>query len=136
MAATYDIVSQTPAFELIPPNKLRRVTEVIAQAKPSGVIFFVRFPPSQYNPTQVALVCNSVATQLNKDMKVPGVVGITIEQDIDQNNQIVEFGVTTVESDSGNSIGEIREIQTYLFTDDFVKKVTALRNKLNAIEEG
>ena len=136
MAATYTILSQTPAFELIPPNKLRRVTEVIAQAQPSGVIFYLRFPPAAYTKATVALDCNAVATQLNKDMNVDGVVGIRIEQDIDANNQLTEWGVTTVESDSGNSQGEIRDIETYLFSSEFVKRVTALRNKLNDIEDG
>src|SRR5262245_15378665 len=134
--ANYRIVSQEPGFEFVPPNKMRRVQEIIGEAVPSGVIFYFRLQPQAYNAQNVKTIATNVAEELNKDANVPGVVGIRIEQDVNANNQIVEMGVTTVESDSGNSTDEIRDVQTYLFTDQFEPRVKAMRAKLNAIEAG
>jgi hypothetical protein len=135
MAATYEIVSSMPVVEIMPPNRTRTVTEVAARAKPSGVVFYLRFPPAAYTTANVRRTVAAVAEGLNKDSEVPGVAGIHIEQDTDASNQLVEYGVVTVESTSGNSQGVIRAVQTWLFLDTFDNKVAALRKKLDDLED-
>ena len=65
---------------------------------------------------------------------MPGVLGIHIEQDVGQNGQLVEYGVVTVESTSGNSQTEIRKVQTWLFLSTFPDVIGAARKKLDDIE--
>jgi hypothetical protein len=134
MAANYRILSQMPVVEIIPPNRTRAVTEITAEAVPSGVIFYFRLVPVAYNATNIKTIAANVAEGLNKDSSVPGVVGISIELDVGANNQLVEYGVVTVESSSGNSQSEIRAVQTWLFNDQFDNKVAAARKKLDDIE--
>ena len=134
MAGTYEILAQAPAFELVPPNKLRKVTEITGRALPSGIVFYFRVLPAAYTKAHVAAVASGIAEGLNKDANVPGVVGITIEQDVGANNEIREMGVVTVESSSGNSTAEIRELQTFLYLETFPARVAALRDKLDSIE--
>jgi hypothetical protein len=136
MADNYDVVAITPVTEFIPPNKSRQVHEVTAMAQPSGVIFYLRFQDAAFNPSNVAVTTGAVANGLNIDSNVPGVIGISIEQDIDAGGNIVEYGVVTVQSTSGNSETEIRDKQGWLFTlDSFRARVAAARDKLDAIEE-
>lgn len=134
MAATYDILSQMPVLEFMPPNRTRTMTEITAQAQPSGVVFYFRVTPSSYNAANIKMVCASVAGALNKDSNVPGVIGLRIEQDVGQDGQLVEYGIATVESSTGNSQTEIRKVQTWLFLDTFDNQVAAARKKLDDIE--
>lgn len=135
MADNYTVMAVTPVTEFIPPNKSRQVHEVTAQAQPSGVIFFLRYVDAAFNKANVAATVGAVAGALNTDSNVPGVAGITIEQDVAQDGNIVEYGVVTVESTSGNSSTDLRDVQTWLFSlAPFRTKVAAARDKLDAIE--
>lgn len=134
MAANYEIISQMPVVEVIPPNRTRTVTEVTALAKPSEVVFYLRFVPAAYTKANVARTVDAVADGLNKDSSVAGVIGIHIDQDVGANGQLVEYGVVTVESTSGNSQDVLRAVQTWLFLDTFDNKVAAAVKKLDDIE--
>lgn len=134
MAADYTVLANQLVTEFLPPNKTRQVHEITAQADPSGIVFYLRFVDAAYTTAIIARDVGAVAGELNKNAKVPGVAGIRIEQDIDANGQIVEYGIVTVESTSGDSSTELRAIQTWIYASTFEAKVAAARDKLDAIE--
>lgn len=134
MAEDYTIVATNVVTEFLPPNRQRNVHEVTAQAEPSGVIFYLRFQREAFTPANVARTVQQVAAGLNRDAEVPGVVGIRIEQDLDANGQIIEYGIVTIESSSGDSTTERRGVQTWLYLTTFDDVVAAERAKLDAIE--
>lgn len=107
MADLYDILSQQAITEFLPPDKSRVLHEIVAQAKPSGIVFPFRFKPIDYFPKGVDLTLHDVAQWLNKLGEHPGVVAVSMEHDIDGANMFVVTWRVTVETPSGDSSDDV-----------------------------
>lgn len=135
MAALYDILGQYTVVEFKPPNKETKMHEVVARAKPSGIVFYVRLVPTATLPAAVSAACNQVAKAVNADANLPGVTGIAINQILDQNNQVDYTLDVTVESSSGNSEMTITRPWNDVWPPGLAKPVAAAVAQLDAIEE-
>ena len=134
MAQLFEILSQYPTVEFVPPNRTRDVRRVVAEAKPSGVVFYFNVAGVGGGTSAVTPVAQHLATLMNTLFNRPGVVGVVNEEDVGTDGQLGVWTVVTVESTSGDSQGEVRMPFADALGDAGYKKVGALRTELNQVE--
>lgn len=134
MAANYEVIAQQTVTEVSPANTIQDVNEVTAQAKPSGAVFHVRFPPAINNPTAIGEILSEWANQYNALDAVDNVLGVNTYQDIDNQNQLVDVTQVTVNSSSGKSTS-VLTFPNFSYVNDAI--VNAIHNeavRLNDVE--
>jgi hypothetical protein len=104
----YQHIDSQQITEFVPPNSSKLVWQVRGLEPNSGIVFlsFVNdkaFRSGTYVPKHM----NQLGRVLYHESLVPGVVGISVSQRQDTQNQIVNQLDVTVESTSGNSTGRI-----------------------------
>lgn len=135
MADLYSVLSVIPETELIPPNRIRTVHEMTLRAKPSGVIFYYRAAPVDFNPAHLELILPEIAEVVNRAAAVPGVESLSVEQDLTPENFLDNKWLAVVASSSGDSLAEVRAPYGAIFDQTFAKKVAAARANLDALEK-
>lgn len=134
MADNFEVLGVVSTVELIGQNQTAPVKLVTARTIPSGFVFSWVNPVAAFNPTEVHSVGTGIAGQLEKFGALPGVVDISMYQDVNAAGQFVNLVSGTVESDSGNSEETVTLATPAGLTDAFSKKVAKARANLNAIE--
>src|SRR5215813_4965312 len=135
MATLYDVIATYTVVEFLPPNRQQKLLEIVARSKPSGVEFYARVANDKYVVTATRVACHDIAVALNTDAEIPGVAGITINQDIDANNQVDYSLDVDVVSDSGNSTMTLTLPWADVFPPAMEAPVAKAVEDLNAIEE-
>ncbi len=135
MAELYAIIGSVSTIELIGSGSTRPIRLVTARAEPSGFVYTFRVVKGDFQPSHVNLIAHDIAQALNKDADVPGVVDVSIYQDVDNAGQYVSKATVTVESTSGDSEEDVSMPYGSLFGADFAKRVGAARKNLDEIEE-
>lgn len=135
MADLYDIIAQYSVVEFLPPNRTHKLQEVVARSKPSNVVFYARLEPTDKLPLAVKAACNQIATALNADADYPGVSSITINQEVDANNQVDYTIDVEVVSSSGNSFQTLTLPWNDVWPPGMEKPVANAVAQLDAIEE-
>lgn len=136
MPDLYDIIATYTVVEFLPPNRSQKLLEVVARSKPSNVEFYARVAQDQYTATAVRVACHDIATALNTDATYDGVAGITVNQDIDNNNQVDYSLDVDVVSTSGASTMTISLPWADVFPPAMQTPVHRAQAELDAIEQG
>lgn len=134
MADNYDILGQELVVENATPTRTVNRYQVTARAKPSGVVFYFRVTPANHTPAHVDASAKSIASALNREVALPEVLGLRVEQDIDASNQVVQSVVGTIQSASGASTTEITEPWGSIFDARFREAAEAASARLDDIE--
>lgn len=132
----YTILASGPDVELQGSTDVRDVQAVTVQARPSNVIFTLRFLPEAYVPAIVANLCGSFAGYFNELVKIPGVAGVSTFQDIDAADQLQDVMRITVRSTSGITSFPVDEPQFGRRLDYLAPEIAAKVSELDAIEAG
>src|SRR4051794_39688754 len=81
-SGAYTILESGPDVELMGATDVKDVQAVTVQARPSNVIFTLRFLPEAYVPSIVASLTGQFAGYFNAMTQIPGVSGVTTFQDV------------------------------------------------------
>lgn len=94
--------------EFVPPNSSRQVWMVRGLEPNSGVVFLGMVNDKAFRDgNYVRPHMNRLGHIIYTESLVPNVVGISVQQVTDNQNQLVNQLEVTVESTSGNSVGQI-----------------------------
>ena len=104
----YQHIDSQQITQFVPPNSSRVVWQVRGLEPNSGIVFLSMVNDAAFKSgTYVPKHMNQLGRVLYDESLVPGVVGISVTQNQDTQNQIVNELVVTVQSTSGNSTGRI-----------------------------
>jgi hypothetical protein len=135
-SGAYTILESGPDVELMGATDVKDVQAVTVQARPSNVIFTLRFLPEAYVPSIVASLTGQFAGYFNAMTQIPGVAGVTTFQDVNDADMLDDVMRIVVRSTSGKSSFPIEEHQFGRRLDLIAEQVAATRANLDAIEAG
>lgn len=135
MSATF--ISSEPSIQTLGPNTIQDVQVFTYQAQPSGVIYTFQFGPWPNKNVDAATIKQTAdgwADRWNSNFKQPGVVGISLAQQVNAAGNLEDVVYVTVQSDSGRSTSQIVGRIDHFFPSIFNKWVAEELANLNAIE--
>jgi hypothetical protein len=134
MAEAFQVLGIVPTVELVGQSSTRNVKLITARAEPSGAVFTWVQDPRDFTPANVELIGSGIAEAINAWANLPGVVDVTMYQDVAQSGQLVTYVAATVESASGNSTEDVRLATPAGLAAPFKALVAKTRAHLDAIE--
>ncbi len=130
-------ISSEPTIQTLGVDIIQDVQKFTYQAVPSGVVFTFQFGPWP-NPNvtaqDIAATANGWADRWNDNASQPGVVGISLAQQVNQAGNLEDVCFVTVSSSSGRSTSQIVGRIDHFFPSIFDPWVAAERALLDAIE--
>lgn len=129
-------IASGPDIELIGVSDVQDVQYMTAQARPSNVVFTLRFLPEVFEPNYVAEVTGQFAGYFNAMVQIPGVSGVTTFQDINDADVLNDVMRIVVRSTSGRTSFPIEDHQFGRRLDYIAQDVASVRANLDAIEAG
>jgi hypothetical protein len=133
VADNYDPLSSQSVVELISPTETAEREQVTARAKPSGVVYSVRFPPALFTPEAVNDLLSVQADFYNRLAAHPYVVGIAELQDIGVNNEIVDKLLVTISSTNGEFTTQRDDLPWTLGEPQLYAAIDEVHEQLDAI---
>lgn len=130
-------ISSEPSIQTLGPNNVQDVQVFTYQAQPSGVVFTFMFGPwpnANVGPNDIKATAEGWADRWNANFAQPGVVGISLAQQVNAAGNLEDVCFVTVQSSSGRSTSQIVGRIDHFFPSIFNPWVKAERDKLNAIE--
>lgn len=107
MAANYTVLSGLTTTELVGTTTTQDVELYTVQAKPSGVVFYVRLlilpAYTEFEQSLFDSLAANLADLYNRIAAIPHVTGVSMYEDITPSNQITDRLVLTITSSSGKS---------------------------------
>jgi hypothetical protein len=104
----YKHIDSQQVTEFVPPNSSRQVWMVRGLEPNSGVVFLSMVNDKAFRGgTYVPAHMQRLGHVIYDESLVPNVAGIAVQQVTDSQNQLVNQLEVTVESTSGNSVGQI-----------------------------
>lgn len=134
MADNYTFLGATATEFLIGAGKTQPGRMVSAQAQPSGAMFTLAIPETDYTPQKLGEILSTVADALNRSAATPNVTDINVYQDVNSSGQFKTEMTVGVVSTSGNSDETISLPYSYIFGSDFAGKIQAEVANMDAIE--
>ncbi len=134
MAATFTILSVEPTIERLGPTKTRPIRIVTASANRSGVVYWIKVLPKDFNPAYLNQRNETVAMAMDTLDAKPGVLGVRVLEDTDPSDRFIQVVVVTVESSSGNSTADVTLSWAEALGEAGYVKVAASRKQLDAVE--
>lgn len=134
MASNFEILASARVSEYVSPTVSQDVLEVTARALPSGIVFYVRFPPVIDDPVNIAEITGTWAGWLNELNATPGVVSVSWIQDIDASDQIRDRLSVTIDSTDGRMQFTRDDIPLSDSVAQWQAAVAKTRAQLDAIE--
>lgn len=131
-------VQSEPSVQTMGNDVVIDVQKFTYQAIPSGVVFtfvFGPWPNPNVTPQDIALTANGWADRWNENASQPGVVGISLAQQVSPAGNLEEVCYVTVRSTSGRSTSQIVGDLAHFFPSIFNPWVAAERARLDAIED-
>jgi hypothetical protein len=132
----YTILASGPDVELQGATDVQDVQFVTAQARPSNVIFTLRFLPEVFDPNYVGKVTGQFAGYFNAMTQIPGVSAVSTFQDINDADVLSDVMRIVVRSTSGVTSFPYEEHQFGRRLDYVAEDVAKVRANLDAIEAG
>jgi hypothetical protein len=135
-AGAWTQIASGPDVELMGATDVQDVQYMTAQARPSNVIFTLRFLPEVFEPNYVSEVTGQFAGYFNAMVQIPGVAGVSTFQDINDADVLDDVMRIVVRSTSGRTTFPIEDHQFGRRLDYVAQDVAATRANLDAIEAG
>jgi len=134
MATLYDVLSGLTTTQLIGTTQTQDVELYTLQAKPSGVVFYVRIPADFLDSGLLDSLASNEAELYNAIAAIPHVQAVSMYEDITAANQINDRLVLTIASSSGRST-VTRDDQSFNLDPGYMAGVVAgIVGELDAIE--
>lgn len=130
-------VSSEPTVVTIGNDVIQDGQKFTYQALPSGVVFWfviAPWPNAAADPQTLAITAEGWADRLNSDASQPGVLSVTLAQEVTPAGNLRYAITATVESTSGRSTSQITGHEAEIFPQIFDGWVAAERERLDAIE--
>lgn len=134
MADAFQVLGSERQIERLGPARTRPVWIVTCLAKESGVVYWLKVLPTNYNTAYIAQRGGVVAEEMNTLAAKPGVLGVRVLEDTDPSDRLIQVVVVTVESSSGDSTDDVTLSWTEAQGVAGYTKVAATRKHLDAIE--
>ncbi len=134
MAATFTILSVEPTIERLGPTKTRPIRIVTASANESGIVYWIKVLPKDFNPAYLTQRNTTVAEAMDTLAAKPGVIGVRVLEDTDPSDRFIQLVDVIVESTSGNSSDDVRLSWAEALGAAGYVKVAARRKQLDAME--
>ncbi len=140
--AAYEFIAAEPTIQVLSPEVVRDAQRVTGRARQSGIVYSLPFAPYPTDPTGQVIWTDALIDQQmalwagywDANAQVPGVVGISLSQDIDATGVLKDVALVVVSSSSGKSTAQLTLYPHDFFPDTFPPRVEAVRAQLDAVE--
>lgn len=130
-------VQSEPQIKTIGADVIMDIIRYTYQALPSGVVYTFDVPADPKNtltPAEIKLTADGWADRWNQNASQPGVVGITVAQQVDAAGNLADVCFVTVQSSSGRSTSQLQGNIEKFFPSLFNPWVANERARMDAIE--
>ncbi len=142
--AAYTFLAAEPTLQVLSDDLVRDAQRVTAQAAQSQIVYSLTFAPYPTDPQgNVIWSSDAIDTQLadwadkwNTNAQTPGVLGISLSQEVDATGALKDVALVTVSSTSGKSTTQLTLFPHDFFPDTFPPRVEQARAQLDAVEAG
>ena len=134
MAGNYIVQYQRQTEELVGGARLRDVVEIGFSTVPSEVYAQTRIDLSFWTADEVAPMLANLADYIETVMGYPYVAGMDYIQDINAAGLLIDVMEITVLSASGKSSATLRQPLALMYPPIVVPLLSALNDRLNAVE--
>lgn len=134
---TAAFIQSEPTIVTLGADVVQDAQRFTYQALPSGVVFSMLvtpWPSQTRTPDLIAAFANQEADEWNYKAGLPGVVGISIAQQVDGAGNLQDVAQVTVRSASGRSIGAVTITNADFYPARFADRVAEAVAQLNGIE--
>lgn len=152
MGAPYEFLASEPTIQVLSSELVQDAQRITARSIPNGIVYSVLFAPYPTDPTGTVIWTPELingqleywAGTWNGNSMVPGVLGISLSQEVNALGQLEDVALVAVSSTSGKSSTQLtlgpREwltsVEGTTLSTSFPEAVARARAQLDAVEAG